>query len=125
MNTLKLIIVLGLLLLTELGRADPFDTWSQQRLDEPPSNLPASINDLNSITYANGQFVTVGESGIILPSPDGISWTQRRSGTTNRLSGIAFGKGKFVAVGSFSLHFDDKTGGTILTSADGVDWIQT
>ena len=49
----------------------------------------------------------------ILTSPDGASWTQRTSGTSNRLRGVTYGNGLFVAVGY---------GGTILTSPDGVSW---
>ncbi|MGY2954787.1 hypothetical protein ACVWZQ_002946, partial [Thermostichus sp. MS-CIW-29] len=46
---------------------------------------------------------------------DGVSWTQRTSGTSNQLNGVAYGNGLFVAVG-----WD----GTILTSPDGVSWTQ-
>ena len=50
-------------------------------------------------------------------SPDGggagTTWTQRTSGTGNELEGVAYGNGRFVAVGN---------GGTILTSPDGVNW---
>jgi hypothetical protein len=51
--------------------------------------------------------VAVGWNGAILTSPDGVTWTQRDSGTSNNLSGVAYGNGTFVAVG---WH------GTILTS---------
>jgi hypothetical protein len=40
-----------------------------------------------------------------------VSWTQRTSGTSNWLNGVAYGNGLFVAVG-----WDD----TILTSPDAV-----
>ena len=58
-------------------------------------------------------FVTVGQSGTILTSSDGISWTSRTSGTTNTLYGITYGNSTFVTVG---------VSGTILTSSDGVTW---
>jgi hypothetical protein len=38
-------------------------------------------NWLNGVTYGNGLFVAVGEDGTILTSPDGVTWTQRTSGT--------------------------------------------
>ena len=44
------------------------------------------FNDLNSVTYGNGLFVAVGDGGTILTSQDGVSWTQRTSGTYNTLS---------------------------------------
>ena len=47
-----------------------------------------------------GMFVTVGNSGTILTSSDGISWTtQRTSGTSENLWGVTYGNGLFVNVG--------------------------
>jgi len=51
--------------------------------------------------------VAVGDGGTILTSPDGVSWTERDSGTSNWLWGVTYGNGTFVAVGDY---------GTILTS---------
>uniref|UniRef100_UPI001FE1A936 choice-of-anchor U domain-containing protein n=1 Tax=Thermus islandicus TaxID=540988 RepID=UPI001FE1A936 len=70
-------------------------------------------HSLYDVTYGNGLFVAVGSPGAILTSPDGQSWTARKSGTTNQLNGVTYGNGTFVAVGE---------GGTILTSTDGVTW---
>ena len=59
-------------------------------------------------------FVSVGQSGTIFTSSDGISWTKRRtSGTSEDLRGITYGNGLFVTVGS---------SGIILTSSDGTTW---
>ena len=58
-------------------------------------------------------FVTVGDSGTILTSPDGTSWTKRTSGTSEYLFGVTYGNGLFVTVGN---------SGTILTSTDGTTW---
>jgi hypothetical protein len=55
----------------------------------------------------------VGDSGIILTSPDGVNWTKRASGTTRCLRSVVFGADRFVAVG-------DET--TILSSIDGLLW---
>jgi len=59
---------------------------------------------LNGVAYGkdlngNGLFVAVGGGGTILTSPDGITWTLQTSGTSNTLYGIAYGNGRFVAVG--------------------------
>ena len=48
----------------------------------------------------DGLFVTVGESGTILTSSDGTTWTERNSGTSNRLYGVTYGNGLFVTVGT-------------------------
>ena len=71
-------------------------------------NLPT----LNKIIFANNQFIVVGSEGIILTSPDGITWTQRTSGINTNLLSITFGNNLFVAVGP----------NCILTSADGITW---
>jgi hypothetical protein len=68
---------------------------------------------LNSVIWANGQLLAVGDSGKILVSPDGVEWTPRSSGVKNTLSSVAFGGGQYVAVGD----------GVILTSVDGITWM--
>ena len=59
-------------------------------------------------------FVSVGNSGTILTSSDGILWTKRTSGKWEYLSGVTSGNGLFVTVGSLI--------GIILTSSDGNSW---
>jgi hypothetical protein len=59
------------------------------------------------------RFVTVGDSGTILTSPDGTAWSLLPPGDTHHLYGIGYGNGTFLAVG---------TVGTILTSTNGVNW---
>lgn len=82
---------------------------------------------LNDVTYGNGLFVAVGESGYgyelwydgrssigpersILTSPDGVTWTPRGKVATRHYS-VAYGNGRFVTA-SFSSW----------TSVDGVTW---
>ena len=65
-----------------------------------------------------GLFVTVGQAGIILTSPDGTTWTQRTSppgpfGARAHLFDVTYGNGLFVTVGD---------SGTIFTSSDGTTW---
>ena len=61
-------------------------------------------------------FVSVGNSGTILTSSDGISWTKRTSGKGEYLKGVTYGNGLFVTVGSLL--------GIILTSPDGNSWTE-
>jgi hypothetical protein len=74
--------------------------------------LPTS-RALYSITWADSQLVTVGDSGKIFTSPDGVTWTSRVSGVTIDLNSVIWSGGQLVAVGE---------AGTILTSPDGVTW---
>src|SRR5881397_3630927 len=115
MNVLKLSTVLALLIFTEVGRADPLDTWTWRK------PLPTG-NSLYGIAYGNRQFVTVGDSGTIMTSvDDGVTWVQRESGTTNFLRGIAYGAGQFAAYGYRYPATNPVGDTTILTSADGVN----
>src|SRR2546422_3846010 len=117
MNALKFSAVLALLILTEVGRAGPLDTWTWR------NPLPTG-NDLNGIAYGNGQFVAVGAADTIVTSADGVDWVLRQSGTTDWLSDIAYGNGEVVAVGGRSQdHCNGCWEGTIVTSADGVNWV--
>ncbi|MBI5693263.1 MAG: hypothetical protein HZC55_24560 [Verrucomicrobia bacterium] len=77
-----------------------------------PATSPTTQN-LWSVCCGAGQFVAVGEGGMILTSPDGLQWTKRVSGNTLWLVGVAYGNGLFVVVGDQ---------GTILTSPDGIAW---
>ena len=69
--------------------------------------------DPNGIAYGTNLFVAVGNSGTILTSPDGISWSPQFGGTLVNLNTILYGNGLFVAVGAQ---------GTIITSPDGINW---
>ena len=64
------------------------------------------------ITYGNG-FIGVGSGGAVYVSGDGLTWTQRNSGTASNLHGIAAGNGLLVAVGD---------NGSIQTSSTGTIW---
>jgi hypothetical protein len=77
---------------------------------------------LRGIAFGNGVHLAVGRSGTILRSTNGgTNWSPVSSGTTNTLNSVAFGDGRFVAVG-----FTPNNGGTsVLTSPDGLTWTNT
>jgi len=126
MNALKFSAALALLIFTEIGRTDPLDTWTWR------NPLPTG-NDLNGITYGNGQFVAVGSrnaTGLydiaIVTSADGVNWVQRQlalSSENRWLNAIAYGNGQFVAVGDWVVS-GVVVESPIVTSADGVNWTQ-
>lgn len=62
--------------------------------------------------FLGGKFVRLG-SGVISRSDNGIHWTRARSGTLKTLRGIAYGAGKWVAVGD---------GGEVRVSEDLQIW---
>jgi hypothetical protein len=75
------------------------------------SNSPAITS---VITYGNG-FIGGGSGGTIYVSSDGLSWTQRNSGTLNNLHGISSSGSLIVAVGD-SGAIQTSTAGTVWTS---------
>nr|WP_218252749.1 hypothetical protein [Candidatus Magnetobacterium casensis] len=88
-------------------------TWTKTASD---SSTSSSDNALNAVIYGSNIFVAVGYtkgSGMILTSPDGVTWTQRTSDSPAWFNAVGYGNNTFVVVG-------DK--GTILTSYDGVTW---
>jgi hypothetical protein len=91
MNTLKLSTILGLLVFTDIGRADPLDTWTWRHPFQ-------TANNLWSAAYGNGQFVVIGDYGTIATSADGLNWVQRASGSTNGLRSITESQGRFSPV---------------------------
>lgn len=86
---------------------------------------------LRGVAYGQGKFVAVGghRFGISQVSTDGVRWSEKFDQvTSNRyvtgattstgwLAGVAFGKGRFVAVEGYS--------GNLLWSTDGKNWIST
>ena len=61
----------------------------------------AADNDWLSVTYGNGMFVAVANTGTgnrVMTSPDGITWTIRTSAADNEWRSVTYGNGMFVAV---------------------------
>jgi hypothetical protein len=86
------------------------------------SRTPAANNWWKDITYGNGLFVAVSDTGSgnrVMTSPDGINWTSRSSAMNATFTGVAYGNGVFVAVASGGV-----VGGVFMTSPDGINWTQ-
>jgi hypothetical protein len=92
-----------------------------------------TIGSLSAITYGDGLFVAVGSpdgDSTILTSTNGVSWTQRLSGVSPGINpwfvGVAYGNGQFVVAGEGWTTNAAGWAGTniIVTSADGVNWVQ-
>jgi hypothetical protein len=79
----------------------------------------AADNDWLSVTYGNGLFVAVANTGTgnrVMTSPDGVNWTARSSAADNNWFSVTYGNGLFVAVAISG------TGNRVMTSPDGVNW---
>ena len=65
------------------------------------SRTSAADNNWRAVTYGNGLFVAVANTGSenrVMTSPDGITWTIRTSAADNNWRGVTYGNGLFVAV---------------------------
>jgi tetrahydromethanopterin S-methyltransferase subunit F len=71
-----------------------------------------------SVTYGNGLFVAVAQSGTnsVMTSSDGITWTSQTSAADNVWNSVTYGNGLFVAVSVTG------TGNRVMTSPDGITW---
>ena len=83
----------------------------------PVAVTSPTLLNLYDVIYSvhDGQFVAVGQTGIVLTSTSGTSWTTQTSGTTNNLNRIIYDSvnDRYIAVGD---------AGTIITSGDASSW---
>jgi hypothetical protein len=78
----SVLLVLALLLA-------PFASKAQETWVSRASGVTAGFW---SVAYGNGQWIAVGESGTILSSVDGSTWTSRVSGYTSKwLVSVGYG----------------------------------
>jgi hypothetical protein len=86
--------------------SDDLETWDT--IDVKPVLL-----HLYGVSGSASQIVALGQSGTILTSTDGASWTAASSPTEEWLYDAAWSGSEFVAVGNT---------GTVLRSVDGLSW---
>ena len=87
-------------------------------LNKWTSRTAAADSDWSSVTYGNGLFVAVANSGTgnrVMTSPDGITWTSRTSAANNDWMSVTYGNGLFVAVASSG------AGNRVMTSHTGFE----
>jgi hypothetical protein len=73
---------------------------------------------LRAVTFGKGLFVAAGDSGTLLTSVDGATWTNHSVAVSDFFTGVASGNGGFVAVGTRG------SDAIILSSPDGVAWVE-
>ncbi len=72
---------------------------------------------VNRVRFVGGLFLAVGNSGVLLTSPNGSNWTSRVTGTTANLYGAAA-----MQLGAVTNYVVVGDGGTILTSTNAINW---
>jgi hypothetical protein len=91
------------------------DHWSLRQ----PSLLQDNLND---VSFVGDTFIGLSDSGRIISSPDGTNWVVNTSGAKGPLVDVAFGNGRFVAVGS---DYSPAAGAQISVSSDSRNWVGT
>ncbi len=88
--------------------------WSDDGRTWTAAELPV-LPRLRDVTAGPpGEFVAVGDDGLVLLSVDGGgTWTVQPVATSDDLDGVAWGEGVYVAVGET----------TVLNSSDGSTWV--
>ncbi len=88
-------------------------TITEAFLGTSAANVVSGANNL-SVAWSGTKYLVSGCGGILLTSPDLITWTsQNAAGTVSNINAVASGPGKFVAV-------TDAV--TVLSSVDGITW---
>lgn len=98
-----------------LQASKDFATWSGVLEGaRGPSTHLSTVSVLNGHLLAAGPTVASGDVPVILSSQDGLAWTEVYGGVPGSaaLTGLAYGKGLYVAVGP----------GASVTSKDAVHW---
>lgn len=123
-NTRQLLT--AFLFVAQICRAsDALDTWTFSN--------SVTNHGLDGIVFGNGLFVTVGgisvstagvekNSGLMLTSSNGFSWTKVEIESNLALVGIAFGDGIWMALGKYGRNEGETTSTALLTSLDGITW---
>ena len=104
---------------------------STNGIDWTIGNVPAPglTDGLYGVAYGNGTYVAVGGGASyadqnVFTSSDGISWTAQHSTSPAgaSLGDVAYGAGRFVAIGINRGSVNDS--GHLYTSTDGTTWTQ-
>lgn len=122
----ELVCLLFCLVLTrplDVLAADPLDLW---RWRNPLPNGKT----LGDLTFGDGRFIAVGDTGTVAISTDGTNWAEFVSppmvnppGARYDFGGVCYGEGRFVAVGIGRLVPTEGSFGVITSSADGTNWM--
>ncbi len=78
--------------------------------------------NVNALEYFNGQFIAVGDNGLIMLSTDGANWNTVSSGSSANLQDVFWYSGQDVQGAPFSLYVAVGNNGVILTSQNGTSW---
>jgi hypothetical protein len=82
-----------------------------------PDSIPyvTKIPNQNPVNFVAVSYVSTGNS--VITSPDGLTWTWSTLSSRDNWSAVAYGRGRFVAIGGVGNSSD-----TVVYSSDGINW---
>jgi subtilisin family serine protease len=80
-----------------------------------------SFTAIESVTYAGGEFVAVGENGTVVTSGNGTSWTERITPTTERLRDAATDGTVWRVVGDNGVMLGGSSPASLAWISSGID----
>ena len=86
-------------------------------LDVDPDRLRRRRGPCTTCLWSGSRFITVGDGGTILTSPDGSSWTRNPYSSVENLTSVGWNGSRFVVWGSVFPSL-----AVVLTSPDGDAW---
>lgn len=92
------------------------DAWTQAVAATPVLRTTPNANALLAVADNGTLYVAGGDSGDIITSPDGITWTARTSNLSGSINNIEWN-------GTIFLATDDTVLGDASTSTDGITWV--
>ncbi|MEK3876544.1 Ig-like domain-containing protein [Paenibacillus sp. FSL M7-0420] len=92
----------------EIGALSSSMTWTDRE-----SGVTENLNDIIH-TGTDGEYVAVGDNGIVLTSTDGVSWTPSDGSFGMNWNGVSYGDEKLVLVGD--------SGFIMIKNDNGTDW---
>jgi len=96
-----------------VGAAGSIFTATGVTSDSYYSRFSNTLQDLNSLVYAQQEFIAVGNGGAVIASNDGTIWSPKQSNTNYNLNDIIYDGNRFITVGD---------NGTIGVSSDKNYW---
>lgn len=97
--------------------------WDSQTVP-PPTAFDQPRNQfgtVGSVSWSGKQFIATADGGLIITSPDGVTWTNQSSGSSQSLAAATWTGSQYIAVGA-ELKPRGISRGAIYTSPDAITW---
>ena len=95
--------------------------WSSDGRIWNQASFPNGVPQVREVAYGGGQFLAVADSGVVLRSSDGKTWSLTTVGTSPNFRHIAHDGSTWIAV---AMNAAQSRPEVVWTSLDGITWTQ-